>query len=131
VNKVVAKALLKKGSLECDTVDNGQQVLQAIARNDYDLVLMDCQMPEMDGYQASQEIRRLESAHPERKPLVIVALTANAVSTDRDRCLQHGMDDYLSKPITYRRLMEVLAHWFPAAGDAVSANDRPVEKVQR
>ncbi len=108
INQRVALAMLARLGHRADVVANGREVLVALARAPYDLVLMDCQMPEMDGYEAARAIR---SAGPELfNPAVpIVALTANALIGDRERCLAAGMNDYLTKPIVARELAECLA----------------------
>ena len=106
--KVVIKQLEKIG-FKADAVANGAEALAATARVAYDLVLMDCQMPEMDGFAATREIRRREGEFNMHTP--IVALTANALEGDRDRCLAAGMDDYLSKPIKIEQLRAVLERW--------------------
>jgi PAS domain S-box-containing protein len=108
VNRTVALKHLAKLGFEADHVWNGLEVLEKIKTRRYDLILMDCQMPEMDGFQATQEIRRLESAQG-TAPVHIVALTANAMAGDRDRCLAAGMNDYLSKPFKSDDLARVLA----------------------
>jgi CheY-like chemotaxis protein len=97
-----------------DIAVNGAEALELLARNCYDLVLMDCQMPVMDGYEASRRIREQEQAvagqaPPERIP--IVALTAHALEGDREKALESGMDDYLTKPFTMEQLTAVLDHW--------------------
>jgi CheY-like chemotaxis protein len=106
VNRMVALAQLKKLGYAVDAVDDGVQVVAALERRPYDLVLMDCEMPNMDGYEATQRIRGSTSRH-----IPIVALTANAMSGDRERCLSEGMDDFLSKPLDLRLLRETLAKW--------------------
>ena len=106
--KVVIKQLEKIG-FKADAVANGAEALAATAKVAYDLVLMDCQMPEMDGFAATREIRRREGEFNMHTP--IVALTANALEGDRDRCLAAGMDDYLSKPIKLEQLRTVLERW--------------------
>jgi CheY-like chemotaxis protein len=83
-----------------------------VAAHRYDLVFMDCQMPVMDGYQATEQIRRSE---PPDRHVVIVAMTANAMQSDRQRCLDSGMDDYISKPINKSEVVAVLKRYLPAA----------------
>jgi len=104
--KFVMKLLTKLGFLNVDLAENGRQALDMIAANSYDLVLMDCQMPELDGYHATIELRKLEEATDQHLP--VIALTANAMVGDRDKCLKAGMDDYLSKPIKPDKLMGLI-----------------------
>ena len=106
--KVVIKQLEKIG-FKADAVANGAEALAATAKVAYDLVLMDCQMPEMDGFAATRGIRRREEEFNLHTP--IVALTANALEGDRDRCLAAGMDDYLSKPVKIEQLRTMLERW--------------------
>jgi len=96
VNQKLAQRLLSKVGLDVTTVDNGLEALKAVAEGDFDLVLMDCQMPEMDGYEATQRIRQLPD---ERAQIPILALTANAMRGDQEKCLAAGMSGYLSKPL--------------------------------
>jgi CheY-like chemotaxis protein/HPt (histidine-containing phosphotransfer) domain-containing protein len=93
-----------------ETVTNGREAIGALKKSDYDLVFMDCHMPEMDGFEATAEIRRQESA-ARRTP--IIAMTASALPEDRARCLSVGMDDYLTKPLDRRELRAVLERWLP------------------
>ena len=110
INQRVAKRMLEKLGLEADIVDNGAKAVAALREIAYPLVLMDCQMPEMDGFQATTEIRLWESEQGlSRTP--IVAMTAHAMPGDRERCLEVGMDDYLSKPITLASLEATLSRW--------------------
>lgn len=108
VNQQVARGLLAKGGFGCDIVRTGRQAVEAITAKSYDVVLMDCQMPEMDGYEATATIRRLEAQGQLRGHLSIIALTANAIKGDRQHCLDVGMDDYLTKPIDGQRLLEMV-----------------------
>ncbi len=106
VNQLVARSMLEAQGYEVEIVPNGQQAVEALERARYDLVLMDCQMPEMDGFTATQHIRQREGSG-RRTP--IVALTAHAMASEREHCLQVGMDDFLSKPFRSADLKAVLA----------------------
>ncbi len=110
VNRKLAVRQLEKLGLRAETVENGQQAVDAVQRNHYDLVFMDCQMPEKDGFEATEEIRKLEGT---KRHTPIVALTANALAGDRQRCLDAGMDDYLSKPVSESELERVIRRWLP------------------
>jgi len=111
VNQLFACRLLKKLGHEVTVADNGGEALAAFEHSSFDLVLMDMQMPVMDGIEATQAIRAREADSQQHLP--IVALTANAVASDRERCLAAGMDDYLAKPFSLPQLMEVLERWLP------------------
>jgi signal transduction histidine kinase/CheY-like chemotaxis protein len=112
INQDVAAALLEVLNCDCHIAANGRLALAAVASGrPFDLILMDCQMPEMDGYEASRQIRALPAALQNRLP--IVALTANAMSGDRELCLAAGMNDFLSKPFQLSQLRGVLAKWCP------------------
>ncbi|MDH5724686.1 MAG: response regulator, partial [Nitrospira sp.] len=104
VNQKVAVRLFQRLGYRIDVVANGREVLEALSRIHYDVVFMDCQMPEMDGFEATHLIR--ERAQWDRVP--IIAMTANAMQGDRERCLAAGMDDYVSKPISMDALASVL-----------------------
>jgi PAS domain S-box-containing protein len=108
VNQKLVLRLLEKVGLKADVVANGSQAVAATGKTTYDLILMDCQMPEMDGFEATAEIRRLEG---ETRHTTICALTAHAMAGDRERCLDAGMDDYISKPLTIGVLHKKIAHW--------------------
>ena len=113
VNQRIALAHLKKMGYSCDTVANGLEVLDALGRIPYDLILMDVQMPEMDGFEATRRIRELEKATGRRTR--IVAMTAHAMAGDRERCLAAGMDDYVSKPLRKDDLLRALKEAGPQA----------------
>ncbi|MFO0626388.1 MAG: response regulator [Polyangiales bacterium] len=115
VNRKLLSAMVSKLGYQVAVVPDGAQAVQAVRGDTYDLVLMDWQMPVMDGFEASQAIRELEGA---RAQTPIVALTANAMPGDRERCLAAGMDDYLSKPIRQDALAETLARHLPRSSGA-------------
>lgn len=117
VNRRLALAQLKQMGIQADAVSNGREVLQVLERATYDLILMDGQMPELDGYLTTAEIRRLETRDHHT---IIIALTADALSGDKERCLAMGMDDYLSKPVKTQKLHEMLRKWLPALDEPVS-----------
>jgi two-component system, sensor histidine kinase and response regulator len=108
VNQRVALAVLKKLGHSADLAANGQEAVEMVRQKRYDLILMDCLMPVMDGYQASQAIRKEEG---EGNHVTIIAMTANAMQGDREHCLEAGMDDYLPKPVTIDALSTALARW--------------------
>ena len=110
INQEVALAMLHKLGYSADLAENGLEALEALRDRDYDLVLMDCMMPEMDGYEATRRIRNRQ-AETRNPDIPIVAVTADAMAGDREKCLQAGMSDYLAKPIQPQKLGEVLAKW--------------------
>lgn len=112
VNQKVVSWLLHKRGYDVDVVNNGVEAVEAATREHYDIVLMDCQMPEMDGFEATRAIR--DAASEAARGTVIVALTANAMKGDREMCLAAGMDDYLVKPVTGKALEEALSRWVAA-----------------
>jgi len=124
VNQIVILAQLRKLGYAAEAVSNGREVLEALERIPYDVVLMDCQMPELDGYETTRAIRRrerdLERPCPWPAPVRIIALTASAMVGDREKCLDAGMDDYLGKPLRLDKLKAVLdrmkagADWTPS-----------------
>ena len=112
VNQLVARRMLEKLGYRADVAANGAEAVDALIRIDYVAVLMDCQMPEMDGFEATREIRRHES-RLRRTP--VIAMTAAATERDRERCFEADMDDYVTKPVRLAELGVVLARWVPAA----------------
>jgi CheY-like chemotaxis protein len=110
INRIVAARALERCGCRADVVDDGRAALKALETQHYDAVLMDSQMPNLDGYQATNELRRRE--HGARHTPVI-AMTAHALDSDRERCLQAGMDDYISKPMRRTDLAATLQRWIP------------------
>ncbi len=110
-NQLVATEMLKNLGCHVETAVNGLEALEMIKHQDYDLVFMDCQMPVMDGYQATAQIREQEKTTKGRR-LPIIAMTANAMQGDRERCIQAGMDDYMAKPVRREELITVLQSWY-------------------
>jgi signal transduction histidine kinase len=121
-NQFATRKLLEVLGATADVVPTGSAAVEAFARGAYDLVLMDCQMPEMDGFQAAKEIRRREASCPGRR-IPIVALTASAMQGDREKCLEAGMDDYLSKPVRLDALREAVSRWTSSADTSSIAED--------
>lgn len=109
VNQKIVTLLLEKLGLKAHVVNNGLQAVHAVSERDYPIVLMDCQMPEMDGFAATRSIRAMEMHSGKHTP--IIAVTALAMVGDRERCIEAGMDDYLSKPIDKERLKNKLNLW--------------------
>ena len=112
VNKKLFMLLIESKGIACDLAENGQEAIKKWHENEYDLIFMDCQMPILDGYEATRRIRRLEG---DDKHTVIVALTASAMKGDAERCFAAGMDDYVSKPIQLAELMRILDKYLVAS----------------
>ncbi|MBQ5950326.1 response regulator, partial [Massilia sp. ST3] len=111
VNVEVARAMLESLGLEAHCARNGEEALHAVRDGGWDAVLMDCQMPVMDGFAATSAIRRHEREAGRARTLPVIAITANALQGDREACLAAGMDDYLSKPFTQQQLAGVIGRW--------------------
>lgn len=108
-NQKVATAMLKKLGVTVDVAANGQEVIDKLQKASYTLILMDCEMPVMSGYEATEKIRQIERDSEQHIP--IIAMTAHGSSEDRSQCLRLGMDDYISKPFRMDTLQELLARW--------------------
>lgn len=119
VNQMLTLAQLRKLGYAAHAVANGREVLEAIQNAAYDMILMDCQMPEMDGYEATKAIRVLEEKGISHIP--IIALTANARKEDREKCIASGMDDYVSKPLKQEVLAEVILRWMGEISESEKA----------
>nr|WP_252971510.1 response regulator [Marinobacter sp. DS40M8] len=111
VNQVVASSMLKKLGHTVTLAENGKQALEALQQGErrFDIVLMDCQMPVMDGYEATRNIRE----NPEWQDLPVIAVTANVMQGDRDDCLESGMNDYITKPYNRADLKSIIDRWAP------------------
>ena len=117
VNQMLAKAMLARFGLQFEIANNGEEAVALTQSKSFDLILMDCQMPVMDGFQATTSIRQNQAGMARRVP--IIALTANAMEGDRNKCLAAGMDDYLAKPYSVSQLESLLLKWLPAAAAAM------------
>jgi CheY-like chemotaxis protein len=115
VNQQVALAILKIEGYQVTVAKNGIEAVDAYSKSEFDLVLMDCHMPEMDGFEATRNIRQVQK-QSSLKRIPIIALTANAMQQDRDECLNAGMDDHLSKPYTRLQMRAMLDRWLPQHG---------------
>jgi CheY-like chemotaxis protein len=127
VNQEVALAMLQGFGCDVEVANNGREAVAAVYRTRFDLILMDCQMPEMDGFEATRILRKLEAARAATAPRTpIIALTANAMGGDRERCLAAGMDDYLSKPFKLDHVWGLLTNWIKrTSAHTPELNDAP------
>ncbi len=129
VNREIAIRVLVRFGFRAHAVNDGREALDALASRHYDAVLMDCQMPELDGYEATTELRQRENGS-QHTP--VIAMTAHAMAGDRERCLQAGMDDHIAKPIRPEALIEILNRWVtraPADGESPAPGDVPVKAI--
>lgn len=113
LNQLVVVKMLHILGCHVDVADNGLEAVERFGSADYDLILMDCQMPSMDGLEATRRIRQLELEQGHEHPVVIVACTANVLESDRKRCLEAGMDDFMCKPISLKDLRDAVERWVP------------------
>jgi signal transduction histidine kinase/DNA-binding response OmpR family regulator len=127
VNQQVALEILQNFGCQVTLANDGTEAVEFHASNVYDLVFMDCRMPNMDGYQATEEMRRLEG---KERHTPIIAMTAQAMKGDRERCLAAGMDDYISKPVDPERILMVLRRWLPAHEEPLTRPE-PEEPPQK
>ncbi len=126
INQIVTQEIVEQYGWRCRVANNGQEAIDLLQRRPFDMVLMDCQMPVMDGFAATAEIRRLQASGELPCSLPIIALTANAVKGDRDRCLAAGMDDYVSKPINPQILVQKMVQ---LANSHASSQQEEIEQV--
>lgn len=129
VNQKVVLYMLKKLGIQADVASNGIEAATAAARHPYDLILMDCQMPEMDGFEATKAIRNRELITSTSKKVPIVAMTANAMAGDRDKCLASGMDDYRKKPLHLSDIESVIEQWIPAHPVIHPSTEKPASNM--
>ncbi len=126
INRLIAKEMLEDEGLAVDLADGGQQALEKINQYQFDIVLMDLQMPGMDGYETCEKIR----SNPEHKDLIIIALSAHAMSEIKDKCLQVGMNDYVSKPFKITALIKTLTYWIQTKENITeNAQKETIQKI--
>ena len=121
VNQKLIRHMLEKLSCRVDMAADGRAALALAKEQQYDVIFMDCSMPEMDGYEATAELRRQQQG---ARRVPIIALTANAMGEDRAKCLEAGMDDYLSKPVRIEDVLEALRRWTMAEGESGAARSK-------
>ncbi|MGH2849712.1 MAG: ATP-binding protein [Solirubrobacteraceae bacterium] len=121
VNRLVAQRVVERCGFRSHVVNDGREALDALAAQNYAAVLMDCQMPEIDGYAATRELRRREQG---KRHTPVIAMTAHAMSADRDRCIEAGMDDYITKPVRSQKLAAMLERWARGPSSAADASAR-------
>jgi signal transduction histidine kinase/CheY-like chemotaxis protein/HPt (histidine-containing phosphotransfer) domain-containing protein len=124
VNLAVVKKMLERAGLTPETANDGLEAMEVLRQAQFDVVLMDCQMPRMDGYEATEAIRERESRQGLMR-MPVIAMTANAMAGDRERCLAAGMDDYLSKPVKPSQLENMLRQWLPMEEIVMETNVKP------
>ncbi|MCK4709152.1 MAG: response regulator, partial [Gammaproteobacteria bacterium] len=112
VNQQVAEGMLQKFGVNIDLASNGEEAIKALEQKSYDIVFMDCQMPVLDGYEATQQIRD-QLSPVQNHSIPVVAMTANAMQGDREQCIAAGMDDYIAKPVDPSRIQIALSRWLP------------------
>lgn len=130
VNQKMTEAMLKKAGFYVDIAENGKKAVEAVERKNYDVIFMDIQMPEMDGFEATKTIRSIEKAD---KRNIIIAMTAHAMPGDREKCIKAGMDDYIAKPIDPKELFDIIKKWIKPkieGDETVHSNTDPKGDMQ-
>lgn len=128
INQKIASGIIEKLGYHVDVVANGKDAVKALEETLYDLVLMDCQMPEMDGYKATRAIRSHESRVMDHK-IPVIAMTAYAMEGDRELCISAGMNDYISKPVSLKSLAEVIEKWLPLEKKKKGGKEREEDRA--
>ena len=128
VNQSVAHHILQQLGYEGTTAENGMEAIARLQQNYYPIILMDCQMPELDGYETTRRIREMEVSQPNRKRSHIIAMTANAMEGDRQKCLESGMDDYISKPLILPRLEAALSQGAPSREEELLGSNETLSR---
>jgi len=126
LNVKIINKFLELNGYSCDNVYNGKEAVEAYSKNEYDIILMDCQMPIMDGYEATRKIRAIEK---NKKHTIIIAMTAYAMEGDKKKCFEAGMDDYLSKPVDFNKLLSILSNYQNKAQDKNNILDNIIDKM--
>jgi CheY-like chemotaxis protein len=121
INQIVALRAVTGLGYQAELAPGGEEALAAFARDRFDAILMDCQMPGMDGYRVAAEMRRLEALATAAKPTPIIAMTANVIEGDQQKCVAAGMNDYLSKPMRLASLARALERWTATAAPSLTA----------
>ncbi len=129
VNLLMVQNIFKRIDLKSQSATNGQEAVDLYIKNDYDLILMDCQMPVMDGLEASRKIRKLEQLNNKKTP--IIALTANAFKEDKEACIAAGMDGFLSKPFKKKQLLKVIQPWLAIVGKVEELDSKNKNKLDK
>jgi two-component system, sensor histidine kinase and response regulator len=127
INRKLMITILKQKNISCDIAEDGDEAFKACTERNYDLIFMDCQMPNMDGYEASAKIRACEG---ERKHTPIIAMTANAMDGDREKCIAAGMDDYISKPVNFELMFQFIEKYCKSHNEAPARADAFKEQIQ-
>ncbi len=125
-NQLVAQNILEKLAFQCDIANHGREGLEMVEKGSYDIVLMDCQMPEMNGFEATEAIRNINNDIT-NSDVVIIAMTANAMAGDREKCLEAGMDDYISKPLEPQELVDIVEKWLHKAVESANPEEKAPE----
>jgi CheY-like chemotaxis protein len=119
INQIVATEILEQADYQVEVANDGAEAIARIGKGGIDLVLMDCQMPVLDGFAATRQLRELEATNqmPYSERMPVIALTANALKGDREACLEAGMDDYITKPMQSDTLFKAVSRFIPVPGD--------------